>query len=89
MAARDSAELLRIRPMPCERSWAPPSIWVVSYLTGIISVGIEMTTLDCTGVLLSIQRPGAITAEFIWAVTGQALGVPKPRTRFSGSLESH
>jgi L-threonylcarbamoyladenylate synthase len=65
---------------------------------GPSEVGLESTIVDCTGDLLRILRPGAITFEMIEAVTGlkdsklfenQSDDFKKETIRVSGSLENH
>ena len=58
---------------------------------GPSNVGVESTIIDCTGELLRILRPGAITSAMIEDVTGLTLGAHEAdeKIRVSGSLESH
>ncbi|MDT8990087.1 L-threonylcarbamoyladenylate synthase [Curvibacter sp. APW13] len=63
---------------------------------GACDVGIESTIIDCTRGEPVLLRPGAITAEQVWAACGRKLlskdelpahSAPGPRA--SGTLESH
>ena len=61
---------------------------------GACTVGIESTIIDCTGRRPRILRPGAITDEMIFEVTGLELAfevsnLDSSEIRVSGSLESH
>jgi L-threonylcarbamoyladenylate synthase len=61
---------------------------------GACIVGVESTIIDCTGERPCVLRPGAITDEMIYEVTGME-HAPEVRNknsseiRVSGSLESH
>jgi len=58
---------------------------------GACAVGVESTIIDCTGLLLRVLRPGAISTAMIEEVTGLNVvsidGVDA--IRVSGSLENH
>ena len=61
---------------------------------GACTVGVESTIIDCTGERPRILRPGAITDEMIFEVTGMELAsevcnFKSYEIRVSGSLESH
>ena len=61
---------------------------------GACTVGVESTIIDCTRERPQVLRPGAITDEMIFEVTGMelAFGVINNKSseiRVSGSLESH
>jgi L-threonylcarbamoyladenylate synthase len=64
---------------------------------GACDVGVESTIIDCTGDMLKILRPGAITTQMIFdstglEVVGQSSGgaaVDSNAIRVSGSLEAH
>jgi L-threonylcarbamoyladenylate synthase len=58
---------------------------------GPCDVGVESTIIDCTGDMLKILRPGAITAQMIAESTGlEVVGVVEESAiRVSGSLEAH
>ncbi len=65
---------------------------------GPCEVGVESTIIDCTGDVLRILRPGAITVEMIEESTGLSVGdsaaadgstVDEEKIRVSGSLDSH
>ena len=61
---------------------------------GACTVGVESTIIDCTGKRPRILRPGAITNEMIFEVTGMELdsevgNFKSYEIRVSGSLESH
>jgi L-threonylcarbamoyladenylate synthase len=57
---------------------------------GACAVGVESTIIDCTGDVLKILRPGAITEEMIKHSTGlDVLDADGVAIRVSGSLESH
>ena len=65
---------------------------------GSSEIGLESTIIDCTGLLPSILRPGAITKAMIEEVTGlkvansavqQSEDFKKKTVRVSGSLENH
>jgi L-threonylcarbamoyladenylate synthase len=61
---------------------------------GACTVGVESTIIDCTGERPRILRPGAITEEMIFEVTGVDLASDvsnngSSEIRVSGSLESH
>ena len=61
---------------------------------GACTVGVESTIIDCTGERPRILRPGAITEEMIFEVTGVELASDvsnngSSEIRVSGSLESH
>lgn len=52
-------------------------------------VGIESTVIDCRSELPRILRPGAITSEMIYEVTGFDVDKSLSEIRVSGSLENH
>jgi L-threonylcarbamoyladenylate synthase len=64
---------------------------------GPCDVGVESTIIDCTGDVLRILRPGAITVQMISESTGLEVAgltsggaaVDSNAIRFSGSLEAH
>ena len=56
---------------------------------GASLVGVESTIIDCTGELLKILRPGAITEEMMKETTGLELANSVSDIRVSGSLENH
>ncbi len=58
---------------------------------GACDVGVESTIIDCTGDVLKILRPGAITAQMIAESSGlKVVGVVEDSAiRVSGSLEAH
>jgi L-threonylcarbamoyladenylate synthase len=61
---------------------------------GACTVGVESTIIDCTGERPRILRPGAITDEMIFEVTGMEFASETSNNksseiRVSGSLESH
>jgi L-threonylcarbamoyladenylate synthase len=61
---------------------------------GACKVGVESTIINCTGESPRILRPGAITVEMIFDVTGMELASEASNNesseiRVSGSLESH
>jgi L-threonylcarbamoyladenylate synthase len=61
---------------------------------GACTVGVESTIIDCTGERPRILRPGAITEEMIFEITGMGLlsevnNSNSSQIRVSGSLESH
>jgi L-threonylcarbamoyladenylate synthase len=61
---------------------------------GACTVGVESTIIDCTGERPRILRPGAITEDMIFEVTGMELpsevnNNSSSEIRVSGSLESH
>jgi L-threonylcarbamoyladenylate synthase len=61
---------------------------------GACTVGVESTIIDCTGERPRILRPGSITEEMIFELTGMELASEenynKPsEIRVSGSLENH
>ena len=63
---------------------------------GACDVGIESTIIDCTRGEPVLLRPGAITAEQVWAACGRKLlskeelpAHTAPGPRASGTLESH
>jgi L-threonylcarbamoyladenylate synthase len=58
---------------------------------GSCDVGVESTIIDCTGDVLKILRPGAITEEMITKSTGlSVVGVVENSSiRVSGSLDAH
>jgi L-threonylcarbamoyladenylate synthase len=60
---------------------------------GASEVGIESTIIDCSGPVLRVLRPGAITTDMIDALLGKGDGVEiRHKTaapRVSGSLDAH
>ena len=56
---------------------------------GPCAVGIESTVIDCLGENPRVLRPGAITPEMIFEVTGLAVSDSDRKVRVSGALESH
>jgi L-threonylcarbamoyladenylate synthase len=58
---------------------------------GPCEVGVESTIIDCTGDVLRILRPGAVTVAMIEESTGLQVvdSVEKEEIRVSGSLDSH
>jgi L-threonylcarbamoyladenylate synthase len=56
---------------------------------GPSQVGVESTTIECTGRAPRILRPGAITEAMIIQVTGLHLAESEIDIRVSGSLENH
>ena len=57
---------------------------------GSAQVGLESTIIDCTGDVLKILRPGAITQAMIEEVTGLKVSENNDsQIRVSGSLEKH
>jgi L-threonylcarbamoyladenylate synthase len=61
---------------------------------GACTVGVESTIIDCTGERPRILRPGAITEDMIFEITGMGLlsevnNNNSSEIRVSGSLESH
>ena len=56
---------------------------------GACDVGVESTIIDCTGVVPSVLRPGAITEAMIEKCTGLEITFSNSQIRVSGSLENH
>ncbi len=56
---------------------------------GACDVGVESTIIDCTGVVPSVLRPGAITEAMIEKCTGLEITLSNSQIRVSGSLENH
>jgi L-threonylcarbamoyladenylate synthase len=55
---------------------------------GACAVGVE-STIDCTGLLPRVLRPGAITEAMIGKCMGLEITLGNPQIRVSGSLENH
>ena len=56
---------------------------------GACDIGVESTSIDCTGAAPSVLRPGAISVAMIEVCTGIRVTASDKEIRVSGSMENH